>query len=151
MKSVSCGAITLGVVALDQITKHMVRTSFGPFETVPLLPFLRLVHVRNEGAAFGMFQGLGNQAFIAISIAAILFVFILLAKSREDRLGLSLILGGAIGNLLDRIAFGRVTDFIDVFAGNFHWPAFNVADSALTIGLVLLLAAAFIQRKRGAA
>ncbi len=151
MKPAVCGAVALIVTVLDQTTKHLVRTSLGPFETVPLLPFLRLVHVRNEGAAFGMFQGLGNEIFIAVSLAAVVFVVVLLVRSREDRLGLSLILGGAVGNLIDRIAFGRVTDFIDVFISRFHWPAFNVADSALTIGLLLLLGGVLLQRKGGAA
>lgn len=128
------------VVLVDQITKYAVRISIDPFETIEVLPFLHLVSVRNKGAAFGLFSGLGNTAFIAISAVAIIVVSLLLVKSGEDRLGLSLILGGAIGNLIDRVAFGMVTDFIDFFVGGFHWPAFNVADAGLTIGLVLMLA-----------
>jgi len=132
------------VVALDQITKYLVRGSLTPFETVRILPFLQFVSVRNEGAAFGLFKGLGNNTFIIISAAAIILLSVLLAKSRGDWVAYALILGGAIGNLIDRIVFGRVTDFIDVFVGRFHWPAFNIADSALTIGLGLLLVSSLL-------
>ncbi|MEK6673129.1 MAG: signal peptidase II, partial [Nitrospirota bacterium] len=86
---------------------------------------------------------LGNTLFIVISVVAIVFVLYLILKSNEDKLGLSLILGGAAGNLLDRIFFGSVIDFIDVFAGRLHWPAFNVADSVLTIGIVVMLIRSF--------
>jgi signal peptidase II len=136
------------IVIFDQLTKYMVRTSLEPFETVRVLPFLQLVSVRNKGAAFGLFKGFGNSTFIVISVAAIILISYLLTKSREERFGLSLILGGAIGNLIDRIVFGKVTDFIDVFAGTFHWPAFNVADSALTIGLIVMVLTSFFHAKR---
>lgn len=131
------------VALLDQTTKHLVRTFVGHFETIRVLPFLNIINIMNEGAAFGMFRGLGNTMFIVISIVAIIFVIYLILRSNEDKSGLSLILGGAAGNLLDRIFFGSVIDFIDVFAGRFHWPAFNVADSALTIGIVVLLIRSF--------
>lgn len=134
-----CFLVSLLVVFLDQITKYLARTLISPFETIKVFPFLQLVSVRNEGAAFGLFKGFGNATFIIISLVAIVFISYLLIKGKEEGLGLSLILGGAVGNLIDRIVFGNVTDFIDIFAGRFHWPAFNVADSALTIGLVLLL------------
>lgn len=131
------------VALLDQTTKHLVRTFIEPFETIRVLPFLNIINIRNEGAAFGMFRGLGNTMFIVISVVAIIFVIYLILRGNEDKPGLSLILGGAAGNLLDRIFFGSVIDFIDVFAGRFHWPAFNVADSALTIGIVVMLIRSF--------
>ena len=136
------------VVLLDQATKYLARGSIGPFETVRLLPFLQLVNVRNEGAAFGLFRGLGNATFIVISLAAIVVVSYLIVRNREDRPGLCLILGGAVGNVIDRILFRNVTDFIDVFVGRLHWPAFNVADSALTIGIGILLLRSLIHGRR---
>jgi len=129
---------SLIIVLLDQGTKHLVRTMIRPFETINLLPFLQLVHIRNEGAAFGLFRSLGNVSFIIISIIAIAVVSYLMIREKRDRFNLSLILGGAVGNLIDRLIYGNVTDFIDVYAGRFHWPAFNVADSALTIGISLI-------------
>ncbi|MGD0887393.1 MAG: signal peptidase II [Thermodesulfovibrionales bacterium] len=139
----------LSVVILDQLTKYVVRTFWEPYETVRVLPFLQLVSVRNEGAAFGLFKGIGNTAFIIISVAAITIIAYLMTRVREDRFGLSLILGGAVGNLIDRILFGKVTDFIDVFAGSFHWPAFNVADSALTVGLIVMVSTSLFHSKKG--
>ena len=136
------------VVLLDQITKHLARVSLTPFDTVEVLPFLQFVSVRNEGAAFGLFKGLGNTTFIIVSVAAIILLSYLLTRSREDWISLALILGGAVGNLIDRIMFGRVTDFVDVFIGRFHWPAFNIADSALTIGLALLLASSILHARK---
>ena len=144
--------VALLVVLFDQATKYVVRVSLDTFETIRVLPFFNVVHVRNEGAAFGLFKSLGNAAFIVVSVGALVLVTFLLLKTKEDRLSLSLILGGAIGNLIDRILFGRVTDFVDVFVGRFHWPAFNVADSALTVGLMLMLLRSlpFVQRKETA-
>lgn len=141
--------ISVLVVLFDQLTKHLVRNFIGPYETIKILPFLRLISIRNEGAAFGLFKGFGNVTFIIVSIVAIIFVLYLMLKSNDDKLGLSLILGGAIGNLIDRVISGSVTDFIDVFAGRFHWPAFNVADSALTVGLALLIVRSFFYLKKG--
>ena len=149
MKRSRCLAIALLVVLLDQSTKYLVRNLMSPFDTIKVFSFLDLVSVTNEGAAFGMFKGLGTVAFIVVSLVAIVFVSFLLLRTREDGFALSLILGGATGNLIDRIIFGKVTDFIDVFAGRFHWPAFNVADSALTTGLVLLLLGSLFHHKIG--
>lgn len=126
------------VIIADQITKHLVRVYIKSYEVLNILPFLRIVHIRNEGAAFGLFRGFGNITFIIISIIAIIVVIYLLFRDKRDRINLSLILGGATGNLIDRIIYGNVTDFIDLYAGRFHWPAFNIADSALTIGISLM-------------
>lgn len=139
--------IALLVVLFDQITKYLARSFIGTFETIKIFPFLHLVSVRNEGAAFGLFKGFGNNAFIIVSLTAMIFVSYLLLKGKEDRFGLSLVLGGAAGNLIDRILFGGVTDFIDVFAGRFHWPAFNIADSALTVGLIIMVLNSLFQHK----
>ncbi|HTR45133.1 MAG TPA: signal peptidase II [Thermodesulfovibrionales bacterium] len=139
MKSARYFLISFAVVLVDQITKLFARISIGPLDTIRVLPFLQLVSVQNRGAAFGLFAGFGNTAFIIISVAAIGIVSFLLVKGGEDRFSLALILGGAVGNVIDRILFKHVTDFLDLFVGTFHWPAFNVADSALTVGLCLML------------
>jgi signal peptidase II len=86
-----------------------------------------------------MFRNLGSSFFIGISVIAVIFIVYLILKSNYNFVGLSLVLGGAIGNLIDRILYGKVVDFIDFFVGSFHWPAFNVADSALTIGITIIL------------
>lgn len=127
------------VVVFDQITKYLASALISPLQTVKILPFLNLVNVRNTGSAFGMFRSLGNEIFIIISLAAIAVIVLLLVKEQDDRLGLSLVLSGAAGNLIDRIFFGSVMDFIDFFVSRFHWPAFNIADSAITIGIGLIL------------
>jgi len=131
--------VSLLVIALDQITKSLALNYINPFDSIKILPFLYLVIVTNKGAAFGMFKNIGSSFFMAISMAAIIFVIFLLIKTKKDYVGLSLILGGATGNLIDRILYGRVIDFIDLSIGNYHWPAFNVADSCLTVGVTLIL------------
>jgi signal peptidase II len=104
------------------------------------------VNVSNTGAAFGTFRNLGSNFFIMVSVAAILFVITLLMRRTYNTFGLSLVLGGAIGNLIDRLFYGMVVDFIDFFIGRFHWPAFNVADSALTIGITIILLTSLLKK-----
>jgi len=134
------------VVLLDQITKYLARTSIHPLETIELLPVLNLVNVRNQGAAFGVFRSLGNNFFILISVAAILFMLWVIITAKEDYRVFSLLAGGAIGNLIDRLTLGYVVDFLDVTVSGYHWPAFNVADSALTVGIAFLMINLFIKR-----
>ena len=134
------------IVLLDQTTKYLARTSIRPMESVELLPVLNLVNVRNQGAAFGMFSSLGNTFFIGISIAAILFMLWVIVTAREDYRVFSLLAGGAIGNLIDRLTLGYVVDFVDVTVSGHHWPAFNVADSALTFGIAFLMISLFVRR-----
>ncbi|PKL52032.1 MAG: signal peptidase II [Nitrospira bacterium HGW-Nitrospira-1] len=134
------------IVLLDQITKYLARTFIHPMETIELLPVLNLVSVRNQGAAFGMFSSLGNNFFICISVAAILFMLWVIITSREDYRIFSMLAAGAIGNLIDRLTLGYVVDFMDVTVSGHHWPAFNVADSALTIGIAFLLFNLIIKR-----
>jgi signal peptidase II len=134
------------VIALDQITKLLIMTHIGPVESIRIFPFLHIVHVQNTGAAFGSFKSLGSTFFIVISMVAIVFVMYLLMKNAYNQFGLSLVLGGAIGNLIDRLLYGKVIDFIDFFIGNFHWPAFNVADSALTIGIAVILLTSLLKK-----
>jgi len=125
-------------VFLDQMTKYLARTYIQPFETITLLPVLDLVNVRNQGAAFGMFSSFGNTFFITISIAAIIFMAWVIVKDKEDYRIFGLLAGGAAGNLIDRITLGYVVDFIYFGAGGYHWPAFNIADSALSIGMIFM-------------
>ena len=131
------------VVISDFITKRMILKWVKPYESIDILPFINIVHVENEGAAFGLFSSLGNSIFVIISIVAIIVIIAYLAKirSRLEIFSISLILGGATGNLIDRLTVGKVVDFIDFFVGKWHWPAFNVADSALTVGIILFLIA----------
>lgn len=133
------------VLAFDYITKRVIVNKVVPYEHIDVLPFLRIVHVENKGAAFGMFSALGNDVFIMISLLAVFFIIYYLSRIQKglELYALSLILGGAAGNLLDRIRIGKVIDFIDVFVGKWHWPAFNVADSALTVGITMFIWANF--------
>lgn len=131
------------VIFLDYLTKKIVVSKIILYESISVLPFLNIVHVQNKGAAFSIMSNLGNKYFIGISIVAIIAIIVYLYKLPKglELFSLSMILGGAAGNLIDRIMIGKVTDFIDVFVGQWHWPAFNVADSALTIGIGLFLLA----------
>lgn len=140
--------ITALVFGLDQFTKYIIHTYLKTYESIEVLPFFQIVHVRNTGAAFGILRGLGNGVFIGITILAILIVVLLLFKSNDDRVAFSLILGGALGNLTDRLIRGYVVDFLDLYVGKYHWPAFNVADSALTFGIGLLFIGAIVKSKK---
>ena len=137
MKKIPLVLIPL-VVFLDQTTKYLADKYVHPVIPVKVLPFFHLINIRNTGSAFGMFRDWGNNIFIAISLAAVVIILFMLIKGREEPVSLSLILGGAAGNLLDRIFRGSVVDFLDFFAGRYHWPAFNVADAALTIGIGMI-------------
>jgi len=136
------------IVCLDQVTKALVQQSMAVHETRTIVEgFLSLTHVRNRGAAFGLLSDadLPFQAavFSIISVAALVaiavYAFRLPPKSALPRAGLALILAGAIGNLIDRALLGYVIDFVDVYWRSHHWPAFNVADSAISVGVTLLL------------
>ncbi|GBD99485.1 lipoprotein signal peptidase [bacterium BMS3Abin07] len=136
------------VIALDQFTKQLIINNISPYEPIHVLPFFDIVNISNRGAAFGSLQWLGNPFFIIISLIAIVVIAVLMIKGKDHPLALSLILGGAAGNLIDRLRFGHVTDFLDFFAGRYHWPAFNIADSCLTIGIILIFLRLFTIRKQ---
>lgn len=138
------------IVAVDQYTKHLVVSAWQLGDTTPIIPgFFSLTYLRNRGGAFGLFAGLPETwrvAFFVIfalgTVAAL--VWMLRSTPREDRIqrmALTWVIGGALGNLYDRIIHGEVVDFLDVYAGDWHWPAFNVADSFISCGVVLLLVA----------
>lgn len=136
------------IVVLDQITKSAVIARFSLHETLEIIPGLfNLVYVMNPGAAFGFLADASPTFryvfFIGVTIAAAgLIVYYLVKSNPRNRLlagSLTLIFGGAVGNLIDRIRFGAVVDFLDVYLGASHWPAFNVADSSITVGAVLMI------------
>lgn len=139
--------IAVLVILIDRVTKAAVRAALDPTESVPLIPsLLHLTYVQNTGAAFGLFEGRAGW-FAIVALGVIGWVVTELRRVRRDpqpwvELGLALILGGAIGNLIDRLRWGYVVDFIDLRI----WPVFNVADSCITIGIGLLLWQAFRRR-----
>ncbi|HTP62510.1 MAG TPA: signal peptidase II [Burkholderiales bacterium] len=145
--------LSLLVVMLDFATKVAVLASFAPGESRALAPFFNLVLVFNKGAAFSFLAGAqGWQTLVFASIAAVasVVVSVLIFRNPGKSLlcsGLALILGGALGNLYDRLAYGHVVDFLDVHAAGWHWPAFNVADSAITVGAGILIIESFLQRE----
>lgn len=157
-KYITAIIITAIVVAADQLSKWLVVRNIPLYGRVEFLPFLDLTHIRNTGAAFGIFQdmpeGLRIPLFVLVLIIAVIVIFYFLSKTQSgDRLlvvSLSLILGGAIGNSIDRFKLRYVTDFIDFhWFGNpsLHWPPFNLADSAITIGVILIMLDTFILKR----
>src|SRR6476646_898607 len=139
--------IALAVLLLDRITKWAIAQTIPLEDTISIIPrFFRLTHLENTGAAFSLFADSSSPfrttLLIAFSVAALSVVSVLLWKDRRifhsGTLALSLILGGAVGNLWDRIANGKVTDFLDFYIGIHHWPPFNIADSAIVVGALLL-------------
>ncbi|UCF86865.1 MAG: signal peptidase II [Nitrospiraceae bacterium] len=140
-KNITPIVIALTVALLDFIVKKIIESSVQPYDVIHVLPFLNIVNVKNTGAAFGILSTMSNKIFVAVSFLAIFFIIVYISKtsSRLEKISLSLVLGGALGNLIDRLTIGKVIDFIDFFIGSWHWPAFNVADSALTIGIILFL------------
>jgi signal peptidase II len=139
--------IALSVLLLDRITKRAIAQTIPLEDVVNIIPgFFRLTHLENTGAAFSLFADspspFRTTLLIAFSVAALAVISVLLWKDRgvfhSGTLALSLILGGAIGNLWDRLFYGKVTDFLDFYIGIHHWPPFNVADSAIVVGALLL-------------
>ena len=144
------------IVLADQLTKWMVLAHFAPGERRELTGFFNLVLVFNKGAAFSFLAdaaGWQTPILVAFALVAAVIVSVLLVRSPGRRLfcaGLALILGGAVGNVIDRLRFGYVVDFLDLHAGAWHWPAFNVADSAITVGAALLILDGFRHHERRA-
>lgn len=137
-----------GIIVLDQITKLLILRFFPLHTAKAIIPGLfNLVHVRNTGVAFSLFSGAHSswrQAFLVgltiIVVGIIVFVYGKVAQNdRWTRTAYTCIVGGALGNLIDRLRFGDVVDFLDFYIGSNHWPAFNVADSAITVGALMLL------------
>lgn len=141
------------VVALDQASKFWVLTQFHPGEARPVTAFFNLVLVFNRGAAFSFLADAGGWQhgfFILLAVAVSVWIVAMLRRHAHERLlpaALALILGGALGNVVDRLRLGMVVDFLDVHLAGTHWPAFNLADSAITLGVALMLIQQFRQPK----
>ncbi|MBV9157550.1 MAG: signal peptidase II [Acidobacteriaceae bacterium] len=143
-------AISLAVLLADRLSKALVQHSVSAFDSIPIIPaWLRIVHTENPGAAFGVLaEGnpflrslvlIGVSTLVLIAVASALWSRSSAFTTTVTRVALALILGGAIGNLYDRIVHRTVTDFVEVYHGAWSFPAFNVADSAITIGAILLI------------
>ena len=148
MRGLTYYGLSAAVFTLDRVTKRIIEARLSVFDAHTVIPgFFDIVHARNAGAAFSMFADSTSPwrpfFLIGLSLAALILVAGILRKAsrlyRPTAVGLSLILGGALGNVFDRIVSGAVTDFLDFYVGSMHWPAFNVADSAIVIGSGLLL------------
>jgi signal peptidase II len=140
------------VVLGDRVSKWLVAQRIGLHDSIEIFPFFRLTHVQNQGAAFGLFSESPSEwkaaMLILFSVAALAVVSALLWKNgnamNSTAVALSLVFGGALGNLWDRVSSGRVIDFLDFNLGPHHWPAFNIADSAIVIGAAMLLTEIFL-------
>ena len=142
------------VLLLDQCSKLLAEANLALYQSVDVIPSLAIRLAYNSGAAFSFLSdasGWQRWFFVVLSVVVIVILIIWLTRLPSDQtvtaLALALILGGAVGNLVDRVLYGHVIDFIDVYYGSWHWPTFNVADSAISIGAFLLLLDAFRGRK----
>lgn len=155
-------AIAGTVILLDQLTKHWIIATLRLHEGFAVVDgFFNIVHVRNPGAAFGFLAGASpvfrSVFFIAVTLVAILLIIHYLRQTLRQAgseklplvFSLALILAGAVGNLIDRLRFGEVVDFLDLYVGSYHWPAFNVADASISIGAAVLAISLFAKRREG--
>jgi signal peptidase II len=138
-------AVSAAVVVLDLVTKAWVSAAFTPGEVLAVTPFFNMVLMHNTGAAFSFLAQAGGWQrwfFTGLTIVISAVIVVMLKRQHGGRaasLGLALVLGGALGNLYDRVTLGHVVDFIQVHAAGYYWPAFNVADSAITVGVAMLI------------
>jgi signal peptidase II len=139
------GSIIGIVLVIDQLTKYVIEKRVRLYEIITVIPgFFNITHVRNKGAAFSLFSGapgaFRSVFFTSVSLVAIAVIAMFIKKTRERLLivSFSLIAGGALGNLIDRVRYGEVVDFIQWYVKSWYWPSFNVADSAISIGVTLL-------------
>ena len=150
--------LALAVILADQVTKWIAETALTQYAPKAIVPFLNFTLAYNEGAAFSFLSEAGGWqrwffVLLAVGISTLIIVW-LWRLPRDEKLtaaGLALVLGGAVGNLIDRLWHGHVIDFIDVYYGRYHWPAFNIADAAITVGAGFLIAQAlfFSREKQG--
>jgi signal peptidase II len=153
-------ALLFAVFAADRASKLWIQTRFSPFDVWAVIPgFLNIVHAENPGMAFGLLSNHDSSwrsfLLVGVSLAILVVLGRLLWQSastgRRQMVALGLVMGGACGNLYDRVLRGAVTDFIDVYVGSYHWPTFNIADSAITVGAILLVLDLWLQRERHSA
>lgn len=144
------------IILPDQLVKALIQQKYALWATEPVIPgFFNLAHVLNKGAAFGFLNNPDSSwqtwFFVGVTILAVGFIYYLLTTAdRGDRFfifGLGLILGGALGNLIDRIRTGYVVDFLDFYVGDYHWPAFNVADIAISCGAFAVLISMYMKNQ----
>ncbi len=142
-------SVTAVVIIIDQLTKWLMSSWLSLYETVSIMPFFNLTMAHNTGAAFSFLAHAdGWQRWFFVGLATIISVVLIIwlrkvTNKTLEALSISLILGGALGNVIDRVNLGYVIDFLDVYYGNYHWPAFNVADSAIVVGACLLIIDSF--------
>ena len=142
------------IVALDQWSKWAIKTSFNLYQSKPVIQdLLHFTYVTNDGMAFGLSFPGGKHVLLIMTILLTGFIVGFLWKEKNGhpliKYGLALILSGAIGNLIDRLLYGKVVDFLDLMIGNFHWYIFNIADSSVTIGMILFIIHSFyIEQKK---
>lgn len=143
-------ALSLGIIVLDQWSKGVITANMMLYDSIEIWPFFNITYVHNTGAAFSFLSKAGGWqrwlfSGLALVISCVIVLWIARLKKQEVLLAssLALVLGGAIGNLIDRVTYGYVIDFLDVYYQNWHWPAFNVADSAICIGVFLMLLESF--------
>ena len=138
-------ALAAGVIVLDQVTKAWIMAAFAPGEVLPVTGFFDLVLVFNTGAAFSFLAGAGGWQrwfFVLLAVGISGWIALMLRRHPGERLqslALALVMGGALGNVVDRLRFGAVADFLSFHAAGWYWPAFNVADSAISVGVALLV------------
>lgn len=142
--------LSLLALVLDQASKLLIDGTMQLYQSIPLLPSFNLTYVHNTGAAFSFLSTAGGwQRWLFAGLALVISIGITVWLTRLQKhetvlaAALSLVLGGAIGNLIDRLIYGYVIDFLDVYYGAWHWPAFNIADAAITLGVMLMLAESF--------
>jgi len=148
-------ALSVSVILLDQLTKALIVKTVPFYGSVKVIPgFLDLTHIHNKGAILGLFnrseQPWTTVLLLLLNAAALGLVIFYFSKTAEKegvaRLALAMIVGGALGNVVDRITRGYVVDFVEMHVGKFHWPTYNVADASITIGAVLLIASVIFRR-----
>jgi signal peptidase II len=136
------------ILILDQATKAMITNSMALYQSIPVIPgFFSITHIHNPGGAFGFLADQGPAVrtvmFLVVSSLAVGLILYFYKNTPRThpylQIGFALIFGGAVGNLIDRVRFGKVVDFLDVYIRQMHWPAFNVADSAISIGMVIFM------------
>ncbi|HEY5733384.1 MAG TPA: signal peptidase II [Gammaproteobacteria bacterium] len=149
--------LSVAVILVDQFTKWLAEASLVPYQPVPVVPMFNLTLAYNTGAAFSFLSDAGGWQrwfFISLTLVVIVVLFSWLWRMRAEEklhaMSISMILGGAIGNLIDRVWLGHVIDFLDVYYDVHHWPIFNIADSAITIGVILLIVDLFIHDEKRA-
>ena len=146
--------IIVAIIALDQWSKWAIKTSFNLYQSKPVIQdLLHFTYVTNDGMAFGLSFPGGKHVLLIMTILLTGFIVGFLWKEKNGhpliKYGLALILGGAIGNLIDRLLYGKVVDFLDLMIGNFHWYIFNIAESSVTIGMILfIIHSIYVEQKK---